>query len=64
MVFIPRIRPQSVIRETVADFVQRLFDGDPLPLMEHLIQEQPLSEADVARLRELIETKERDRHDA
>lgn len=54
LVYSARVRPTQVIRETVKDFVGRLFDGEPLPLVEHLIREQGLSENDLDRLRGLL----------
>lgn len=50
----PRVRPTQVIRETVNDFVRRLFDGEALPLVEHLIRDTDLSSEDIRRLRELL----------
>ena len=32
-VYVPAVRPGSVIRDAVKDFVNRLFDGDVLPLV-------------------------------
>ena len=39
-VYSPRVRPAQVIKETVNDFVDRLFDGEALPLVEHLVRER------------------------
>ena len=50
----PRIRPTQVVRETVDDFVARLFDGEALPLVEHLIADRKLSPDEIARLRALL----------
>jgi len=50
----PRIRAAQVVRETVADFVTRLFDGEALPLVEHLITDRGLSAAEIAKLRKLL----------
>lgn len=55
-----RVRAGKVIRETVDDFVNRLFDGEALPLMEHLIREQGLEQTDIDRLRELLDQLEAD----
>ena len=33
-------RPKTVIRETVDDLVERLFGGDSMPLVRHLIEER------------------------
>ena len=51
----PKVRPKTVIRETVDDFVERLFGGDSMPLMEHLIEDRGINESDIHRLRELLD---------
>jgi BlaI family penicillinase repressor len=56
----PRVRPTQVVRETVADFVSRLFDGEALPLVEHLIADRQLSPSDIARLRAMLNELESD----
>ena len=53
-VFRPAVRREDVIRRTVGDFVNRLFGGDPLPLMLHLADCAELGPEDVRRLREII----------
>ncbi len=53
-----RVRPDRVIRDTVTDFVARLFDGDALPLFEHLISEQGLTGEEIRRLRAMLDQKE------
>ncbi len=60
-VFRPRVRPAQVIRETVADLVDRLFDGEPLPLVEHLIADHKLTSRDIDKLRQLIDDAEESR---
>jgi BlaI family transcriptional regulator, penicillinase repressor len=54
IVYSPRVRPGKVITEAVNDFVIRLFGGEALPLVEHLIQERGLSPADIKRLRKIL----------
>ena len=54
-VFHPAVRSEEVIRRTVGDFVNRLFDGDPVPLLLHLADRAELSDEDVRRLREFID---------
>lgn len=54
LVYTAKVRPNQVIRETVKDFVGRLFDGEPLPLVEHLIREQGLDGEDIGQLRSLL----------
>lgn len=50
----PKVRPTQVVRETIEDFVARLFDGEALPLVEHLITDRKLSATEIARLRALL----------
>ena len=57
-VFTPTAQPDVVIKRTVSDFVDRLFGGDPLPLMLHLVEKSELNEKDVNRLRKLIDKHE------
>ena len=53
-VFHPAAEREQVIKRTVGDFVDRLFGGDPVPLMLHLADHSKLSAADVKCLRNLI----------
>ncbi len=53
-----RAKPDRVVRETVKDFVNRLFDGEALPLFEHFISEQGLSSHEIQKLREMLDRKE------
>jgi len=50
-----RSRPGTVIRSTVNDLVDRLFGGDSMPLVRHLIEERGIDESGLAELRQLIE---------
>lgn len=54
-VYSAKAKPQTVIRETVDDLVDRLFGGDTLPLVRHLIEERGIKPNEVGELRELIE---------
>ncbi|WP_145203638.1 BlaI/MecI/CopY family transcriptional regulator [Thalassoglobus polymorphus] len=60
LVYTAKIRPNQVIRETVKDFVGRLFDGETLPLVEHLIREQGLENDDIHQLRSMLNDLESD----
>ncbi len=60
-VFTPTARRDEVIKRTVGDFVDRLFDGDPLPLMLHLAEKSRLNDKDVDSLRKLIDKYETDK---
>jgi len=53
--FSAAVEPERVIRRTVGDFVERLFGGDPLPLMLHLADQSKLKPEDIERLKKLIQ---------
>ena len=53
-VYMTKIRPRTVIRETIDDLIDRLFAGEAMPLMRHLIEDRGISEDDLAELRQLL----------
>ena len=53
-VYSARTKPRTVIRETVDDLVQRLFAGETMPLVRHLIEDRGIDESGIAELRNLI----------
>ena len=59
-VYASRTKARTVIRETVDDLVQRLFGGETMPLMRHLIEERGVDEKNLAELRELIDRLEQE----
>src|SRR4051794_39476273 len=54
-IYSPKVQPRRVIRQTIDDLVQRLFGGETLPLMRHLIEDHGISTQELAELRQLIE---------
>jgi len=60
-VYSPRVKPQTVIRETLDDLVERLFGGETLPLMRHLIEDRGISDAELAELRRIIDRRKSDK---
>lgn len=60
-IYSPKVKPKTVIRETIDDLVDRLFGGETLPLMRHLIEERDVDGAELAELRDLIERLEEER---
>ena len=54
-VYSPKVRPQTVIRETVGEMVDLLFGGDSLPLVKHLVEERKFSPDDIDQLRQLLD---------
>ena len=57
----PKVEKRQVIQETVGHLISRLFDGDALPLMMHLIEDQGISPEDVASLKKALANLEGDR---
>jgi BlaI family penicillinase repressor len=59
-VYSSRVEPDRVVGEVVRDFLDRVFDGQALPLVEQLINDRGLSDEEIERLqRTLDELKER-----
>ena len=53
--FHPAVDREDVICRSVRDFVDRLFGGDPVPLMMHLADHSKLTGEDIDRLKGLID---------
>lgn len=49
-VYSPSVKPASVIRQITAEFLQRAFGGEALPLMQHLIEDAALSDDQIDQL--------------
>ena len=56
--FRPAADREEVIKRTVGDFVDRLFGGDPVPLMLHLADRSRLGADEIRRLKEMIDKDE------
>jgi predicted transcriptional regulator len=56
-VFSAAVKREKVIKQTVVDFVERLFGGDPVPLMLHLADCSDLKPEDIKRLKKSIQEK-------
>jgi len=54
-VYFPAIRPTSVIRDIIADFVDRTFGGEAMPLMQHLIQDNGLTGEEIDQLQAALD---------
>ena len=57
-IYSPKVKPRTVIRETVDDLIERLFAGEAMPLMRHLIEDRGMSDEDLAQLRSLLDGEE------
>lgn len=63
-VYSARVKPRTVIRETVDDLVDRLFAGETLPLMQHLIEDRNISQQEINTLKTLLEQLTEDRNES
>ncbi len=54
-VFYPVARREDVIKRSVSDFVNRLFGGDPIPLMHYLAEHGKIDADDIEELKRLVE---------
>jgi predicted transcriptional regulator len=57
-VYLPCVKPRRVIGEMVDDFINRLFDGEAIPLFQHLIRDRGLSDDDIRALRAMLDERE------
>jgi predicted transcriptional regulator len=60
-IYRPRVGAGQVIRETIDDLLERLFDGQPLALWQHLVQERGITAEETRQLRQLLEQWEAER---
>ncbi len=56
-VYAPAAKKEDVIKTTIGDLVQRLFGGNPVPLMQHLALHSEITDEDIERLKELAKKK-------
>ena len=54
-VYSARAKPRTVIRQTVDELVDRLFGGDTMPLVKHLIEDGGISAEELGELLPLCE---------
>ena len=55
--FYPAVKRQEVIGRSVRDFVDKLFGGDPIPLVQYLAKHGKISPEDIDELKSLIKKK-------
>ncbi len=55
--YVPAVKQEEVISRTIGDLVQRLFGGNPVPLMQHLALHSEISDEDIEKLRDLAKKK-------
>jgi len=52
-VFFPAVKSEDVIKRSVSDFLDRLFGGDPVPLMQYLAEHDKIEVDDIEKLKQL-----------
>lgn len=52
-VFLPAVKKEQVVKRSVGDFLDRLFGGDAIPLVQYLAEHGKLSPDDIERLKQL-----------
>ena len=56
-VYTPTAKKEDVIKRTIGDLVERLFGGNPVPLMQHLALHSGITDEEIERLKELAKKK-------
>lgn len=59
-IYSARTKALTVIRETVDDLVNRLFAGETMPLMRHLIEDRGIDGKGLSELRALLDRLEKE----
>lgn len=53
-VYSPAVQPKRVIHELMNDFMDRLFDGEVLPLFQHLVESRGLTDEEINELEQWL----------
>ena len=56
-VFCPAVKSEDVIKRSVGDFLDKLFGGDPVPLMHYLAEHSTINAEDIEKLKQQINEK-------
>jgi BlaI family penicillinase repressor len=54
-VFFAAVKSENVIKRSVTDFLDRLFGGDPIPLMQYLAEHGKIDADDIENLKQLAD---------
>ena len=52
-VFLPAVKKEHVVKRSVGDFLDRLFGGDAIPLVQYLAEHGKIDTEDIEKLKEL-----------
>lgn len=53
--YLPKVSPSRVLKKLVDDLLERAFDGQAIPLFQHLIHERGLSQAEIDELQRTLD---------
>ncbi len=56
-VFFAAVKSENVIKRSVNDFLDRLFGGDPIPLLQYLAEHGKIDAGDIEKLKRLASKK-------
>jgi len=54
-VFFPVVESKHVVKRSINDFIERLFGGDPIPLVQYLAEHGKIDADDIEKLKKLID---------
>lgn len=54
-VFFAAVKSEIVIKRSISDFLDRLFGGDPVPLVQYLAEHGKIDADDIKKLKKLID---------
>lgn len=57
-IYRPKVAAKRVVRDAVSDLVHRLFDGEVLAMMNHLVRDQGMTKKDITELRKMLDDAE------
>ena len=63
-VYIPRVREKTVVRQVIDEVMQRLFDGDAIPLLHHIVLDRGLTDGEIRQLRRMLDQLEGEEDDS
>ncbi len=62
-VYLPRRSRTDAGRNALRQFTERMFGGDPLVLFEHLVDDERLTDSELAQLRKILERRRKELRD-
>ena len=55
----PLVSMEAAVRQESRSFLERVYGGEPVPMLLHLVEEANLSKKDIKRLKEMLSEKEK-----